>query len=148
MISEAETGKYVAGYFEKMLKRQFEAGDKSVLLYAIYACLESRRPIPEWLRVAFLDAYEAAERFEIRSWNEVFGQPVPKGTHLKTERRNAQLRWTIIERVEALKAEERTVDKGLFEQVGEELGITATLVSDIYYDERSRELRKMISGIL
>ena len=64
MISEAETGKYVAGYFEKMLKRQFEAGDKSVLLYAIYACLESRRPIPEWLRVAFLDAYEAAERFE------------------------------------------------------------------------------------
>lgn len=67
---------------------------------------------------------------------------------MKTERRNAQLRWTIIERVEALKAEERTVDKGLFEQVGEELGITATLVSDIYYDERSRELRKMISGIL
>ena len=142
MISEAKTDKYVAEYFEKMLKRQFEAGDKSALLQAIYGCLQLRRPMPEWLQVAFLNACEAAERFEIRSWNEVFGPPVPKGTHLKTERRNAQLRWTIIERVEALKAEERTVDKGLFEQVGEELGITATLVSDIYYDERSRELRK------
>jgi hypothetical protein len=146
MISEAEAGKYVAEYFEKMLKRQFEAGDKSVLLYAIYACLELKRPVPEWLRVAFLDACEAAERFEIRSWDEVFGRPVPKGMHLKSEKRNAELRVFIIQRVEALKAGGKRVDKGLFEQVGKELGISGTVASDIYYNARSRELRKMISG--
>jgi hypothetical protein len=143
MISE---GKYVTEYYEKMLKRQFEAGNKSVLLNTIYLCLEMKRPLPEWARVAFLDAYEAAGRFEIRSWNEVFGQPVPKSTHLKTERRKEQLRWTIILRVEDLKAE-KAIDKNLFEQVGKELGISGTVASDIYYDERSRELRKMIPEI-
>jgi hypothetical protein len=140
MSPKAES-KYVAEYWEKMLKRQFEAGDKSVLLWAIWSCLESRRPMPEWLRIAFLDAYEAAERFEIRSWDEVFGRPVPKSMHLKTEKRKEQLRWAIIARVKALKAE-RPIDKGLFEQVGKELGISGTVASDIYYG-RSRELRKM-----
>jgi hypothetical protein len=141
MSPKAES-KYVAEYWEKMLKWQFEAGDKSVLLWAIWSCLESRRPMPEWLRIAFLDAYDAAERFEIRSWDEVFGRPVPKSMHLKTEKRKEQLRWAIIARVKALKAE-RPIDKGLFEQVGKELGISGTVASDIYYDGRSRELRKM-----
>jgi hypothetical protein len=141
MISKAETDKYVVEYFEKLLKRQFEAGDKSVLLFAVCACLELRRPMPEWLQVAFLDACESAERFEIKSWDEVFGEPVPKGTHLKTQRRNLKLRFLIIARVQALRAE-KPIDKDLFEQVGKELGISGTTASDIYYDGRSREIRR------
>ncbi len=148
MISETETDKYVAEYFEKMLKRQFEAGNKSVLLYAIHQCLLLKRPMPEWLRVAFLDACEAVERFEIRSWDGVFGRPVPKGTHLETERRNEQLRWTIIARVKTLKAE-GPIDKNLFEKIGQELNppLSGTTVSQLYYDKRSREIRKTISEI-
>jgi hypothetical protein len=134
--------KWVAEYFEKMLKRDFETGDKSVLLYAIYACLEMRRPMPEWVRAAFLDACEAAERFEIKSWEEVFGRPVPKGTHLKRQKRDAALPLIIIDAVEALKAEGRKVDKDLFKQVGKEWGINATRASEIYYAERRRKPRK------
>jgi hypothetical protein len=148
MISEAD--KNVAEYFEKMLRRSFEAGDKPTLLWTIYACLDLGRAIPEWLRVAFLNAYEAAERFEIRSWDQVFGRPVPKGLHLQTKRRNAQLRWTIIERVETLKAKHR-VDKGLFEKVARDLkirGVKGTTVSEIYYDEQNRELRKIFRDLL
>jgi hypothetical protein len=137
--------KYVTEYFEKMLKREFEAGDKSVLLYAIYACLDSRRPIPEWVRVAFLDACEAAERFEIRSWEQVFGRPVSKGTHLKLRKRDAGLPLIIIEHVEALKRAGRKVDKGLFREVGKEWGINATRASEIYYARR-RKPGKWISG--
>jgi hypothetical protein len=141
MICEEDTEKYVAEYFERMLKRQFEAGDKSVLLFAIHACLESRRPMPEWLRIAFFNACEAAEGFEIKSWDEVFGPPVPKGTHLKTEKRNAALRFLIVKRVQA----EKPIDKGLFDKIGQELNppLSGTTVSEIYYDERSRELREM-----
>jgi hypothetical protein len=144
MICEEDNDKYAAEYFERMLKRQFEAGDKSVLLFAIYACLELRRPMPEWLRIAFFNACEAAEGFEIKSWDEVFGPPVPKSTHLNTERRNAALRPFIVKRVQALKAE-RPIDKGLFEKIGQELNPprSGTTVSEIYYDERSRELREM-----
>jgi len=119
MISDEDTDKYLAEVLE-ILKEIFEGGGKWALLDAIYRCLQLRRPVPEWLRVAFLDAYEARARFEIRSWDEIFDRPVPKGTHLKTEKRNAELRFLIMERVEALKAE-RAIDKRLFEQVGKAL---------------------------
>jgi hypothetical protein len=148
MISEAETDKYLAEILD-ILKERFEGGDKSALLYAIYHCLLMKRPLPEWLRLKFLHAYEAHARFEIRSWNEVFGQPVPKSTHLETEKRNAELRPLIIEHVEALRAEGDKIDKGLFEKIGRRLNppLKGTTVSEIYYDERTRELCKMISGI-
>jgi hypothetical protein len=140
MISE---GKYVTEYFEKALKRSFEAGDKSTLLWTIYACLDLGWPIPEWTRAAFLEAYEAAHRFEIRSWDEIFEKPVPKSMHLKTERRNAELRPLILERVEALKAKAWKVNNDLFNQVAQDLKISSgALAREIYYGNRSRKPRK------
>jgi hypothetical protein len=141
MISE---GKYVTEYYEKMLKRSFEAGNKSVLLWTIYTCLDSGRPIPQWSQAAFRNAYEAAERFEIRSWDKVFGQPVPKGTHLRPRKRDARLPLIIVERVEALKRAKRKVNKDLFKEVGKVWGVGATRASEIYYAERRR--KKKISG--
>ena len=145
MISGEDTDKYLAEVLE-ILKERFEGGDKSALLYAIYHCLLLKRPIPEWLRLEFLHAYEAHARFEITLWDEVFGPPVPKGTHLKTEKRNAEFRPLIIERVRALSAKQ-PIDKALFDLIGEEIGISGTTVSEIYYDERSRELRDMIHSL-
>jgi hypothetical protein len=139
MISQAD--KNVAFYFEEMLKRSFEAGDKSTLLWTIYACLDMRRPIPEWVRVAFLNAYEARGRFEIRSWDEVFGRPVPKSTHLKPNKREAELRLIIVEHVEALAAKQK-VNNELFKEVGKEWGINSTRVKEIYYSNRRHTPRK------
>jgi hypothetical protein len=143
--------KYVTEYLEKMCKRQFEAGHKEVLLATIYACLELGRPMPEWLQVAFRDAYEAAEGFKIRSWDDVFGRPVPEGTHLATERRNQWLRHFVIERVRALKAEDpiTAIDKHLFEKIGRELTPirSGTTLSNLYYDKRGRELQMTLPGI-
>jgi hypothetical protein len=129
-------------------KRDFDAGDKSRLLFAIYACLDLGRPMPEWARVAFLRAYEAAESFEIRSWDEVFGRPVPKGTHFNSNKRDAVLPLIIVEHVEALRAAGRKVDKGdLFKEVGKKWGISATRASEIYYANRSHR-NKSVAGLL
>jgi hypothetical protein len=144
MISESDTDKYLAEILE-ILHERFDNGDKSALLYAIYHCLLMKRPLPEWLPLAFLHTYEARARFEIRSWDEVFGRPVPKGMHLETEKRNAELRPLIIRRVQALRSE-KPIDKPLFETVGKEFGISGTTVSEIYYDERCRDLYEMIYG--
>jgi hypothetical protein len=146
MISEEDTDKYLAEVLE-ILKERFEGGDKTALLYAIHHCLLMKRPLPEWLRLAFLHTYQAHARFEIRSWDQMFGRPVPKSKHLKTERRNAELRPLIIERVRAREAG-KPIDKSLFEKIGRGLNppLKGTTVSEIYYDERSRELREMIYG--
>jgi hypothetical protein len=145
MISNAD--KFAAEYYERMLKREFEAGDKSLLLWTLYTCLQLRRPLPEWLRTAFLAAYDSATEYEIKSWDDAFGRPHPKNTHFETEKRKLKLRPVIIGRVEALKAQGVKIDKDLFERVGEELRISGTVVSDIYYDRQSRKLRKTISEI-
>jgi hypothetical protein len=138
----------VAEYFEIMLKRDFEAGNKSTLLYAIYACLEMKRPIPEWLRAAFVNAYEAAERFQIRSWDEVFDRAAPKGLHLEAERKDEKLRWKIIARVRELKAV-RAIDNLLFEDIGRELDppLKASRVQDLYYDRRGKEIRAVFDSL-
>jgi hypothetical protein len=145
MISEEDTDKYLAEVLE-ILKKRLEGGDKWALLYAIRQCLLLKRPLPEWLRLAFLSAYDSATGYEIKSWDDAFGRPHPKGSHLKKEKRNFELRQVIIQRVEALRSE-MSVDKGLFEKIGKELGISGTTVSEIYYDERSQALREMIHGL-
>jgi hypothetical protein len=141
MISEEDTDKHLAEVLE-VLKEIFEGGGKWALLYAIHECLLLKRPLPEWLRLAFLAAYDSARGYEIKSWNETFGRPHPKGTHLKKEK----LRRVVIHRVWTLKAEdpERPIDRGLFDQIGEELEIPGGTIDGLYYDERSRELRELL----
>jgi hypothetical protein len=144
MISES---KYVTEYYEKMSKRQFDAGDKSTLIWVIYQCLEMKRPLPEWARVAFLAACDSVAEYEIKSWDDAFGRPHPKSTHLKAEKEKEKLRWVIIMHVKNLRAEGDRIDKGLFEKIGRKLDPrrSGTTVSAIYYDWRSREIRKNIS---
>jgi hypothetical protein len=140
MISDRETDAHLAEVL-KILKKKLGDGNKAALLEAVYQCLLMKRPLPEWLRLAFLDAYEARPRFEIKSWNEVFDWPVPKGTRLETEK----MRRRVIERVWLLKMEDpkTAIDRGLFDQIGKELAISGGAANDLYYDERSRFLREM-----
>jgi hypothetical protein len=137
MISEDENDRYLAEVLE-ILQKRLEDGDKWALLYAIHQCLLLKRPLPEWLRLAFLRAYDSKTGYEIKSWDDAFGRPHTKGTHVHKEKRNLQLRYDIIRRVEEL-ASEMPIDEHLFEKVGKDLGIGgSTTVSDIYYEERRR----------
>jgi len=132
----------VTAYLEKTLKRDFESGNKSALLHGLYVCLELRRPIPEWLQHAFLKVFESVERYEIRTWEQVFGKPVPKSTHLKPRKRDAVLPLIIIEQVEELKRAGNKVNKDLFTEVGKEWGINGTRAREIYYHEQKRRRRE------
>jgi hypothetical protein len=62
----------------KILKQKLDGGHKAALLMAIRYCCWMRRPLPEWARLAFLQAYDSATGFDIKSWDEVFGRPHPK----------------------------------------------------------------------
>jgi hypothetical protein len=141
MTSESETDKLFSEILG-ILEKRFENGDKTAILMGIEQCLLMERSPPEWLRLAFLQAYRrCATYYETRSWDEAFGLPHPKGTHLKKERRDLFLRSRIVARFRELKAERRPTDKGLFERIGKELEINGTTASDIYYDERTQKVR-------
>jgi hypothetical protein len=128
---------YIAEYLD-VTKQNIEGGHKEVLLKAIHKCLIMRRPLPEWLRIAFLKAYESAYPFEIKSWDEIFGPPHPKGAHLKARKQHFELSYPIWSRVQELAESGEAIDKALFEKVGREFEISGTTASAIYYDENTQ----------
>lgn len=76
-MSLRDDDKYIAKYL-KIAKKKIEGGNKEVLLKAMHQCLIMKKPLPEWLRLAFLHAYQSAYPFEIKSWDEIFGPPHPR----------------------------------------------------------------------
>ena len=141
-MSDLDDDKCIAEYLE-IAKQKFEEGNKTVLLMAMHQCLLMKKPLPEWLRLAFIEAYQSASAFEIRSWDQAFGPPQDKGAHLEVRKQHAELRLPIILHVEELKASGVGVDEGLFEKIAEELdieGVSGSTVRTIYYDDRSQEL--------
>jgi hypothetical protein len=131
----------------KILKGKSEAGYKPALLMAVYQCVLMRKPLPEWLRQAFIRAYESAAAFDIKSWDEPFGQPQKKGAHLSARKDYARLRYPVALHV-ALRAPGESIDTGLFEKIGAALGIKKTKASDIYYEHGGKELHEMIKPIV
>jgi hypothetical protein len=130
---------YIATYLS-IAKQKIEGGNKTVLLKAMHECLLLRKPLPEWLRLAFVQAYQSAYPFEIRSWDEIFGAPHPKGAHLKTRKQHFELEYPISSRLDELAAKGETIDKWLFEKIGKEFGISGTTASTIYYKKRAKDL--------
>lgn len=130
---------YIASYLD-IAKEKIEGGKKAVLLKAMHECLIMRKPLPEWLRLAFVQAYQSAYPFELKSWDAVFGKPHPKGAHLKTRKQHFKLEYPICSRVDEFAAKGENVDKGLFERIGKEFGISGTTASTIYYKKRAKDL--------
>ena len=88
-----EDDQFLTDYLE-VARQKFEEGNKSVLLMAMHQCLVMNKPVPEWLRRAFIEAYQSATAFNIRSWDEAFGAP-NKGAHLRTRKGYAELRYGV-----------------------------------------------------
>ena len=125
------------------MKEIFKAGGKWALLYAVHQCLLLKRPLPEWLRLSFLDAYDSGTGYEIKSWDDAFGRPHPKSTHVNRRKRHLKVHLEIMHRVEKARSGKIPVDRKLFEKIGKDLGIGgSTTVSDIYYKQR-RQLKEI-----
>jgi hypothetical protein len=137
-------------YFDKcigILKKQIAAGYKPALLLAVYQCALMRKPLPEWLCQAFVQTYESAAAFEVETWDTAFGPARKKGAQLSARKDYARLRYPVALRV-ALRAPGQSIDTGLFERIGSELGIGKTKASDIYYQRGGKELHEMIEPLL
>jgi hypothetical protein len=137
---------FLAEYLD-LARQKFEAGNKTIILMAMHQCLLMDKRVPEWLRLAFIEAYQSATAFNIRSWDEAFGPPQEKGTHLNTRKKYAELRYDIAMGV-ALRPPGKIIDKELFEAIGRDLSISGTTASEIYYDHGGKDLCEMLEPIV
>lgn len=138
-----------------ILKEQCEDGNKAAILKALHQCFLMNAPVPQWLRRAFLDTYEAVAGFRFVSWDQAFGRPHPKRTRPKARKQYRDLRYPIAVCVHRRKTAGESVGKGMFEKIagelvktGEAAQISGTTVSEIYYRHGGKEFYEAIKPFL
>ncbi|GHA74954.1 hypothetical protein [Cognatilysobacter bugurensis] len=119
------------------LEQRFASGDKRAVLTAVRICAANNDLLPQWAAEAFVKAYESVRLHKVASWDDAFGRPHPKGTHLASMRKRRELRGRVFTAVNAASRDGRPIDAGLFEDVGEQLGIGKTLASELFYETRN-----------
>ena len=141
-MRKADNGSWVASLWleaNRLKEAELSYGkskDGDIILYAIFICLYNDFIVPEWCREAYVGAYWKIRSFKAGSWDDVFGRPHPKGTHLGAKRELHEKRYRVYWRIrEILESEPCTpIDGHLFERVGREFGIGGkTKIADIYY---------------
>jgi hypothetical protein len=132
---EKQSDEYAAEFDHKMRTR-FEGGDRTVILRYIDLCLRDKGAgaIPDWVLNEFYASMDRLYRREIKSWDEVFGHPLPKGKQLATERRKLKLAGLIWGKVYDRHEAGESITKALFNSVGKECGVSGTVAAEIYYE--------------
>ena len=119
----------------------YQTGDKQALLEAMYLCMMHAIPLPLWCKEAFLSACGKVYTYKAKSWEDVFGRPHPKGTHLATKREEREMSSRVYEKIRQIKKENPSIpiDCHLFERVGRELGIGAKTKTEAWYYKQKHE---------
>jgi len=120
------------------------------VLACVRICANHDLVMPEWLAFAFIRRYDAVLNCRALSWDDpaAFGKPYPEGKHLSALRKarvNRSAVWNMVNSILAANPE-RAIDKGLFEEVGKELGLGATLADKYYYQAKRRLLNPAKMG--
>jgi hypothetical protein len=129
-----------------ILKEKCEGGNKAAILKALHQCFLMNAPVPRWLSRAFVEAYEAAARREIKSWDEAFGPAQEKGAHLAARKEYADLRFPVALRI-ALRAPSEKIEPDFFDKIGRELGIGKNKTLDAYYKFGAKQLAENLQPL-
>jgi hypothetical protein len=113
-------------------RQDFDAGNKGALLGAIFLCLEYDEVIPAWVKVYYRYAFLRVISHDFGSWDDVFGRPLKKGAQLAAARRKKNLEISLLNKVQERYVAGQSITKGLFESIGEEVGVSGTVAWEIY----------------
>lgn len=117
-------------------RQRYVAGDQNALMSAIACCAGHDLIMPDWVSKGFRKAYYSVAHFHTASWDEAFGAPHRKGTHLDKARQRWELRPQIWLYVRELKSKGVPTDPALFETVAEKFGIGRRQAEDLYYSAK------------
>lgn len=119
-------------------ERDFIAGDKLALAHAVAICACADLVLPEWVARAFLQGFNELREFKVKSWDDVLGQPRPKGTHARALRKRRERSFLAWAHVRHLAASGTPIDNEMFEAVGKRLHVGRELAKRFYVYEEKR----------
>ena len=118
-----------------------EAGDGFAMLRAVRECAFHRVRMPEWLAEEFIRRFDLVDSFSVGRWDDAFGRPYPKGTHLKSSRERRRWRYAVYVTAKKLQLRGTGISADLFEQVADTLGLKKTFVETLYYEQKRAIVR-------
>lgn len=133
------------------MKIAFEGGDSFTLMRAIRLCANHDLVMPDWVRRGFILAFDKVNGYRAKSWDEVFGKPLPKGANLNALRKKREksiLVWNEVHRrLHTNKIWDKSsktwkplvpIDDELFTEVGQQFGLGLTLTKEYYAHAKKR----------
>lgn len=108
--------------------------DGYCILQSLAICCSYSVVPPGWLARAFSDAYGKVALAKVKSWDDAFGKPFPKGIQVKRLHLKKMHATNVYFRVQELHLAGEPIDVELFEKVGKEYGLGKTLASEYYYE--------------
>jgi hypothetical protein len=136
-------GPYFAWYALQRLdavEEGYNTGTKpDLLLYAMCLCIKNDIPLSDWVKKAFLEAYEKGCNGKLRSmsWNEVFGRPPRTKQQCDRLNRDHAALPEIWRLVAEAKRDRVPIDNELFKKIGGPFGLSSTGVKELYTVARS-----------
>ena len=118
------------------MRKDIEAGEGLLLLYAIRGCAKYGVAMPEWMAQEYMKVFDSVWNAKVTSWDAAFGAPYKKGAHLGQVRKRKEDRkkvWMLV-LIEVGAAPNTPIDAALFERIGEKLGLKKTATEKLYYE--------------
>lgn len=127
----------------KKWHERYKDGDRGAILESLYLCTLNDLPIPSWVTLAYLKAFRDVYHYRAKSWDDVFGQPHAKGTHLEAKKEEWEKSLRVYQRIKKIKQKnpDTPIDGHLFETVGKEFGTGGKTKTEQWYYKWKNKLK-------
>ena len=119
------------------LRVRHEQGNAYALMLAIRKCANHDLVMPSWVSAGYIRAFDTVHNYRAKSWDEVFGSPLPKNAQLAALRKRRTKSIHVWNEVNERHQKGAPIDDLLFASVGKKLGLGVTLTKE-YYAEWAR----------
>ena len=114
------------------LEERFKAGDKQILLWAIWDYAERGEAIPKWATDALYEVLMRAAKFEFSNWDAAFGKIPAEGTYRSKIRSLVREAIPIGEKIRELQKNDRGITNDLLEELAEKEQLSFRKVRDYW----------------
>ena len=129
-------------------EKRFMDGDRTAAMHAVYLCSCCDLAIPAWAAKAFIGGYQKILNCRVATWDDAFGSPFPKNFRLHDARlRRENTPRILVAVMNAVLDEGIPIDAGLFEEVGQRLGLGARQVRETWYSGAGSGFRTQVKTV-
>ncbi|HTE41650.1 MAG TPA: hypothetical protein VK629_12515 [Steroidobacteraceae bacterium] len=130
ILGDEESRQRVDAFLLATYAKCYAGGDKEYLMSGIMLCVEAGYALPDWVRQGLEDGHRAIKVGKAKSWDLVFGKAKPVASRNRKWKVANQVKLGVLN----AKHDGRAIDDGLFDEIGESIGVSGSLAKLRYYE--------------